>query len=57
MKNSSKNNYSGNNRIKHKENSDNNFYPKNTNSSKKNNRLHVLAYHQRKKICLKKYIR
>ena len=41
MKNLSKNNYSGKNRKQHKNNSDSNFYSKNTNSSKKNNRFPI----------------
>ena len=41
MKNLPKNNYSGKNRKQHKNNSDSNFYTKNKNSSKKNNRFHI----------------
>ena len=39
MKNFSKNNSSGKNSKKYKKNSDSNFYPKNTNSSKKTNKF------------------
>ena len=41
MKNSSKNNYSGNNSKQYKKNSNSNFYSKNRNSTKKNNRFSV----------------
>ena len=41
MKNSSKNNYSGNNSKKYKKNSNSNFYSNNTNSSKNNDRFLV----------------
>ena len=41
MKNSSKNNYSGNNSKQHKKNSGSNFYPKNTYSSNKKNKFSI----------------
>ena len=44
MKNSSKNNHSGKNRNYQKNNSDSNFYPKNSNKSKKNNRFSPNAF-------------
>ena len=43
MKNASKNNYSGKNRKQHRNNSESKFYPKNSNSPKKNNRFPINA--------------